>query len=148
MDKANRARTAETPEEPSRGLNLRRRNLRPALLRGQCCRAMPQEGINQNLYYRWSKEPLEAGKKRLAGDTARAATTDEVKELRREAIHPGAGAGPKGSAVRRLKWYVSRVQNVVRGADGGYPSARRFELNRHLANPSDARYNALRQPTV
>ena len=28
--------------------------------------------------------------------------------------HPGAGAGPKGSAVRRLKWYVSWVQNVVR----------------------------------
>ena len=35
--------------------------------------------------YRWSKEFLEAGKKRLAGDTARAATTDEIKELRREA---------------------------------------------------------------
>jgi hypothetical protein len=30
-----------------------------------------KEGINQNLYYRWSKEFLEAGKKRLAGDTAR-----------------------------------------------------------------------------
>jgi transposase len=41
-----------------------------------------REGIVQNLYYRWSKEFLEAGKKRLAGDTARAATTDEVKELR------------------------------------------------------------------
>jgi transposase len=44
-----------------------------------------REGIVQNLYYRWSKDFLEAGKKRLAGDTARAATTDEVKELRREA---------------------------------------------------------------
>jgi transposase len=44
-----------------------------------------REGIVQNLNYRWSKEFLEAGKKRLAGDTARAATTDEVKELRREA---------------------------------------------------------------
>jgi len=43
-----------------------------------------REGIVQNLYYRWSKEFLEAGKKRLAGDTARAATTDEVKALRRE----------------------------------------------------------------
>ena len=43
------------------------------------------EGIVQNLYYRWSKKILEAGKKRLAGDTARAATSDEVKELRREA---------------------------------------------------------------
>src|ERR1700688_1288156 len=44
-----------------------------------------KEGSAQNLYYRWSKEFLEAGKKRLAGDTAREATSDEVKELRREA---------------------------------------------------------------
>ena len=44
-----------------------------------------REGIVQNLYYRWSKEFLEAGKKRLAGDTARAATSDEVKELRQQA---------------------------------------------------------------
>jgi transposase len=45
-----------------------------------------REGIAQNLYYRWSKDFLEAGKKRLAGDTARAATSDEVKDLRREAV--------------------------------------------------------------
>src|SRR5438876_2556908 len=44
-----------------------------------------KEGINQNLYYRWSKEFLEAGKKRLAGDTAREATSEEVKELKAEA---------------------------------------------------------------
>src|SRR6516162_8268769 len=44
-----------------------------------------REGIVQNLYYRWSKEFLEAAKKRLAGDTARAATSDEVKALRQEA---------------------------------------------------------------
>ena len=44
-----------------------------------------RERIVQNLYYRWSKEFLEAGKKRLAGDTAREATSDEVKDLRREA---------------------------------------------------------------
>jgi transposase len=44
-----------------------------------------REGIAESLYYAWSKEFLEAGKRRLAGDTARAATTDEVKELRREA---------------------------------------------------------------
>jgi len=43
-----------------------------------------KEGINPNLYYRWSKEFLEAGKKRLAGDTAREATSDEVKSLRAE----------------------------------------------------------------
>ncbi len=44
-----------------------------------------REGIVQSLYYKWSKDFMEAGKKRLAGDTARAATTDEVKNLRREA---------------------------------------------------------------
>ena len=44
-----------------------------------------REGIAQSLYYVWSKEFMEAGKRRLAGDTARAATTDEVRDLRREA---------------------------------------------------------------
>jgi transposase len=43
-----------------------------------------REGIAESLYYSWSKEFLEAGKKRLAGDTARAATSGEVKDLRRE----------------------------------------------------------------
>ena len=44
-----------------------------------------REGIASSMYYGWSKEFLEAGKKRLAGDTARAATSEEVKDLRREA---------------------------------------------------------------
>jgi transposase len=44
-----------------------------------------REGITSSQYYGWSKAFLEAGKRRLAGDTARAATSDEVKELRREA---------------------------------------------------------------
>ncbi len=44
-----------------------------------------REGINSNVYYRWSKEFLEAGKKRLSGDTTREATSDQVKQLRTEA---------------------------------------------------------------
>ena len=44
-----------------------------------------KEGISQNLYYRWSKDLLEAGKKRLAGDTAREATSDEVKAIQAQA---------------------------------------------------------------
>jgi transposase len=44
-----------------------------------------REGIAESLYYSWSKDFLEAGKRRLTGDTARAATTDEVKALRQEA---------------------------------------------------------------
>jgi transposase len=43
-----------------------------------------REGIAESLYYSWSKEFLEAGKKRLAGDTERQANTDEVKNLRLE----------------------------------------------------------------
>ena len=55
-------------------------------LRGECsiaelCR---REGINSNLYYRWSKDFLEAGKKRLSGDTVREANSDEVVDLRKE----------------------------------------------------------------
>ena len=44
-----------------------------------------REGIAQSIYYKWSKEFMEAGKRRLAGDTARAASTGEVTALRREA---------------------------------------------------------------
>jgi transposase len=52
-------------------------------LRGECsvaelCR---REGISANLYYRWSKDFLEAGKKRLAGDTVREANTDSSGSL-------------------------------------------------------------------
>lgn len=43
-----------------------------------------REGISPNLYYNWSKEFLEAGKRRLMGDTKREATSHEVIELRRE----------------------------------------------------------------
>jgi len=43
-----------------------------------------QEGIHQNLYYRWSRDFLEAGKKRLSGDTQREAGTSEVTDMRKE----------------------------------------------------------------
>ncbi len=44
-----------------------------------------REAITSSMYYGWSKEFLEAGKRRLAGDIARQATSDEVKDLCREA---------------------------------------------------------------
>jgi transposase len=56
----------------------------PACAAKTAWRVCRKEGINQNLYYRWSKDFLEAGKMRLAGDTAREATSDEVKGLRTE----------------------------------------------------------------
>ena len=45
-----------------------------------------REGIAESVYYKWSKEFLEAGKRRLSGDTERQATSPEVKELRSEAL--------------------------------------------------------------
>jgi transposase len=74
-----------------------------------------KEGIAQSLYYTWSKEFMEAGKRRLAGDTARAATTSEVQDLRREA--------------RALKECVAdltlenRLLKKSMSADGGDPRA-------------------------
>jgi transposase len=55
--------------------------LRGDLPIAELCR---REGINQNSYYKRSKEFLEAGKQRLAGNTQRQATSEEVKELRKE----------------------------------------------------------------
>ena len=62
-----------------------------------------REGIAESLYYNWSKEFLEAGKKRLAGDTARAATTDEVKVLRREARELKEVVAEQALELRLLK---------------------------------------------
>jgi transposase len=61
------------------------------------------EGIAESLYYNWSKEFLEAGKKRLAGDTARAATSDEVKVLRKEARDLKEVVAEQALALRILK---------------------------------------------
>ncbi len=58
-----------------------------------------REGIASNLYYRWSKDFLEAGKKQLAGDTVLEATSDEVKDLRSE--------------NRELKEVVAEIRLIV-----------------------------------
>ena len=79
-----------------------------------------REGIVQNLYYRWSKDFLEAGKKRLAGDTARAATSDEVKELRRE-----AGALKEVVAELTLENRVLKKSVTADGEDADNPAAKR-----------------------
>ena len=61
------------------------------------------EGIAESLYYSWSKEFLEAGKRRLAGDTARAATSSEVKDLRRQAQELKEVVAEQALALRLLK---------------------------------------------
>ena len=62
-----------------------------------------REGIAESLYYSWSKEFLEAGKRRLAGDTARAATSSEVKDLRREARELKEVVAEQALELRLLK---------------------------------------------
>lgn len=62
-----------------------------------------RQGIAESLYYSWSKEFLEAGKKRLAGDIARAATSNEVKELRRQARELKEVVAEQALELRLLK---------------------------------------------
>jgi transposase len=56
--------------------------LRGEMSIAELCR---REGLAESMYYKWSKEVLEAGKQRLAGDLVREASSDEVKGLRKEA---------------------------------------------------------------
>ena len=86
------------PERPPR---------RAAALRGSRHRDRPDE----SLYYSWSKEFLEAGKRRRAGDTARAATSSEVTDLRREARQLKEVVAEQALELRLLK------KNMI--ADGG-----------------------------
>ena len=72
-----------------------------------------KEGIAQSLYYVWSKEFMEAGKRRLAGDTARAATTDEVKDLRRESTALKEVVAEQALEIRLLKKSM-----IADGGDG------------------------------
>ena len=109
---------SEHPESPSERIvkNIRRatrkrhsseEKIRIVLdgLRGECsiaelCR---HESIAESLYYAWSKEFLEAGKRRLVGDTTRAATSGEVKDLRREAQELKAVVGERALELRPLR---------------------------------------------
>jgi transposase len=78
-----------------------------------------REGIAENLYYNWSKEFLEAGKKRLAGDTVRAATSDEVKQLRRETRDLKEVVAEQTLELRLLKKRMARpdCKRILRCSD-------------------------------
>ena len=62
-----------------------------------------REGIAESLYYSWSKEFLEAGNRRLAGDTSRAATSTEVKDLRRQSQELKEVVAEQALELRLLK---------------------------------------------
>src|SRR6195256_5135691 len=72
-----------------------------------------REGIAEGLYYSWSKEFLEAGKRRLAGDTARAAMSSEVTDLRREARALNEVVAEQALELRLLKRSM-----IADGGDG------------------------------
>ncbi|WP_282121141.1 IS3 family transposase [Ruegeria atlantica] len=100
-----------------------------------------REGIAQSLYYSWSKEFLEAGKKRLAGDTARAATSTEVKDLRREArdlkevvaeqaleLRLLKKKHDRGWGRRRMRYPASEKLEIIRLVEGSHlPTKRTLE---------------------
>ncbi|MEL7049055.1 MAG: IS3 family transposase [Pseudomonadota bacterium] len=85
-----------------------------------------REGISQGIYYKWSKDFMEAGKRRLAGDTSRAAKTDEVKALRREAKDLKEVVAEQTLELRLLKkhdrrWGRRRMR---------YPASEKLEIIR------------------
>ncbi|WP_421702417.1 IS3 family transposase [Aliiroseovarius sp.] len=96
-----------------------------------------REGISQGIYYKWSKDFMEAGKRRLAGDTARAATTDEVKNLRREARDLKEVVAEQTLELRllkkkhdrrwgrpRMRYAASEKLEIIRLVEGSHLSAR------------------------
>ncbi|WP_299508597.1 IS3 family transposase [uncultured Roseobacter sp.] len=97
-----------------------------------------REGIAQSLYYSWSKEFLEAGKKRLAGDTARAATSTEVKDLRRESrdlkevvaeqaleLRLLKKKHDRGWGRRRMRYPASEKLEIIRLVEGSHLPTKR-----------------------
>ena len=86
--------------------------LRGEMSIAELCR---REGIAESVYYKWSKDFLEAGKQRLAGDTSRAANSDEVKNLRRESRDLKEVVAEQTLELRLLK--KSMIGDVAR--DGG-----------------------------
>ena len=97
-----------------------------------------KEGIAQSLYYTWSKEFMEAGKRRLAGDTARAATTDEVQgsaprgrrpegmRCRPDAREPPAQKKhDRGWGRRRMRYPASEKLEIIRIVEQSHLPARR-----------------------
>ncbi|PLW78468.1 IS3 family transposase [Cohaesibacter celericrescens] len=96
-----------------------------------------KEGISQGIYYKWSKDFMEAGKKRLAGDTARAATTDEVKNLRRESRELKEVVAEQTLELRllkkkrdgnwgrpRMRYSASEKLEIINLVEGSHLSAR------------------------
>src|SRR5258708_3802250 len=108
-----------------------------------------KEGINQNLYYRWSKDFLEAGKKRLAGDTAREATSDEVKSCARRLTSSRSlwqHCWWRTACLKKARSGMGSPIHEVRGRReaGDHPAGRAVAVV-GTAHPGPARHPALGQ---
>lgn len=85
-----------------------------------------REGIAQGVYYKWPKDFMEAGKRRLAGDTSRSANTDEVRDLRREARDLKEVVAEQTLEMRLLKKsMIGRGRRRMR-----YPASEKLEIIR------------------
>ena len=93
-----------------------------------------REGIAPNLYYRWSKDFLEAGKKRLAGDTARAATSDEVNDLRREAMALKEVVADNKMQLNQVR-YTTTIEGCALLAQSPLPSNRPTRIEASVRHP-------------
>ncbi|MDP7179421.1 MAG: IS3 family transposase [Verrucomicrobiota bacterium] len=112
-----------------------------------------REGIAESLYYSWSKEFLEAGKKRLAGDTARQATSNEVKSLRGEARDLKEALAEqmlenrllkkkhdRGWGRRGMRYPASEKLEIIRLVERSHLSARRTLANLGIAKTTFYRW--------
>ena len=103
--------------------------LRGEISIAELCR---REGIAESLYYSWSKEFLEAGKRRLAGDTAWSATTSEVKDLKRQAQELKEVVAEQALELRLLK-------KSMTGDGGDVDAERRFAMTHEVPRVRKAR---------
>ena len=96
-------------------------------------RSRRREGINPNVFYKWSKDFLEAGKKRLQGDTVREATSGEVTELKGgERTTQNIGRGiefEEPCAEKKFEWFGIRLGRMMR-----YSQTEKMEIIRLVEN--------------
>ena len=76
-----------------------------------------KEGISQNLYYRWSKDFMESGRKRLDGDTMREANTTEVQDLQRSSFES------RLKASQTLQLQLTSTVTLYQALGGGWVPA-------------------------
>ena len=94
-----------------------------------------REGIAESLYYNWSKEFLEAGKRRLAGDTARAATSGEAERFIQTSLREWAYARAYNTSEERAaelpRWLHRYNWHRPHSSSGSMPPISKIALTRN-----------------